>query len=151
MTLFDDIYDLALVSFKDWRLDKLYALDLASFNLTMQGFLLKAIPKFTDANVNLYDYDLTLKQFNETLDLDTQVILSNFLVLEWFESQINDARTVNLLLNSTDFKTNSEANNMKEKSNTRDKFREMNERALTNYSLKNVDWSKLISGDYYNL
>jgi len=147
---FSTIYDLALTSFRDWRLDKLFQTDPTSFNLVMQGLLMKAIPKFQNPNVDLTNFDLTLQQFNETLDLDTQVILSNFVVLEWMETQINDARTIALLLNSTDFRHSSEGNTMKEKANIRNQFREMNDREMTKYAIKNTDWSKLISGDYYS-
>lgn len=149
-TSFNTIYDLALISFKDWRLAKLYNTDVNSFLALMQGLLIKAIPKFTDCKTNLYDYNLTSKQFNNDLNLDEQVILSNFVVLEWFETVINDTRTMGLLLNDTDFKHSSEANVLKQKTETRNQFREMNERALYNYSLKYVDWQKLINGDYYS-
>lgn len=150
-TPFDSIYDFALVSFKDWRLDKLYQTNPSSFEIVMQGLLLKAIPKFQNCNVNLYNYDLILKQFIDTLDLDTQVILSNFLILEWFETQINDARENAVLVNDTDFNVKNQNTVIRERADLRDKFREMNERELLKYNLKNVDWQKLINGDYYNV
>lgn len=149
MTTFEEIYDLALVSFKDWRLDKLYVVDQPSFLLTMQSLLLKAIPNFDGCISDLYDYNLTTKQFNSTLNLDEQVILSNFVVLEWMESQINDKRQQGLLLNDNDFKHSSEANVSTSKTAVRDKFREENERKLYRYSLKNTNWENLINGNYY--
>lgn len=148
-TSFDTIYDFALISFKDWRLDKIYDTNPTVFENLMQGYLLKAIPKFSDCKVDLYAYNTTSKEFNNNLDLDEQVILSNFLVLEWMESQINDRRQMGLLLNDNDFKHSSEGNVSNSKTNIRDKFREENERSLYRYALKNTNWDNLINGKYY--
>jgi hypothetical protein len=148
-TPFENIYDLALVSFRDWTLDKLYDVDPASFESLMQGLLLKAIPNFADCQNDLYVYSLTTKEFTANLDLDEQVILSNYLVLEWMESQINDKRQQGLLLGDNDFKHSSEATVANAKTNTRDKFREENERKRYRYALKNTNWDNLISGNYY--
>lgn len=148
-TNFDVIYDFALISFRDWRLDKIYDESPSVFENLMQGYLLKAIPNFSDCKIDLYDYDAVLKTFNNDLDLDEQVILSNFLVLEWMESQINDKKQMGLLLNDNDFRHSSEASVLKTKTDTRDKFREENERRLYRYSLKNTNWDNLISGNYY--
>jgi hypothetical protein len=138
-----------MTTFKDWRLDKLYDSSPSSFELVMQSYLLKAIPNFSDCKIDLYDYNITTKNFNQDLDLDEQVILSNYLVLEWMESQINDRRQQGLLLNDNDFKHSSEATVATSKTLTRDKFREEIDRKHYKYLLKNTDWQRLIDGNYY--
>lgn len=151
MTLFTDIYDLFLVSVRDYKIDLLYQSSVQNntndFENYLQGFLIKAIPKFTKCKKNLYNYVLSpTAQFNETLDLNEQVILSNLTAIEWFEKEINDVTQFNLHLNNTDFKHYAESQNLKEKSDRADKLREKIAQDMTDYEIGNVDWSAWRSG-----
>lgn len=151
MVDFDIIEDLALMLFKDWRLDRLYNTNISSFEKVMDGFLIRSIPSFTNCKQNLLSYDTNLRVFTSNLTLEEQRILANFIVLNWMETQINDVRTSSLLLNDTDFKSQSISNVLKTKTDTRNQFREQTERDLMNYSLNNVNWNNLLTGNYYGL
>lgn len=148
-TPFSTIYDEFLVSVRDYKLDKLYNLSPTNFNEYLQGFLLKAVPRFTNCIKNIQSYDTVLKQFNETLDLDEQTILSNLMVIEWLTREINDVTQFNLHLNDTDFKRYAESNNLKEKNNHRDSLREIVNQDLVLYGLKHVNWQSWASGNYW--
>ena len=52
-TLYDDIIDLALISIRDYKLDKLYNIDEDSFRTVMIGFLTRAIPNFDNCKADL--------------------------------------------------------------------------------------------------
>lgn len=147
-TPFTTIYDQFLVSVRDYKLDKLYNLSTVNFYQYLQGFLIKAIPKFTNCIKDIQDINTTSGQFNVDLDLDEQVITSNLMVIEWLTREINDVTQFNLHLNSTDFKRYAEANNLKEKTNHRDSLREIVNQDMTTYGLKHVDWKAWSTGNY---
>jgi hypothetical protein len=145
-TSFDEIYDLALISFRDYRLDQLYDLSEADFKNLLQGYLIKAIPKFTNCQVDLEDIDTTSKIFNNTLTLTEQVILSDYMVIEWMTSQILDITQMELHLNNTDYKHYSEQQNLKGKLDVQNILIERNDRQTTSYGLKNAPWTDWKNG-----
>ena len=145
-TSFDEIYDLALISFRDYRLDQLYDLSEADFKNLLQGYLIKAIPKFTNCQVDLEDIDTTSKMFNNTLTLTEQVILSDYMVIEWMTSQILDITQMELHLNNTDYKHYSEQQNLKGKLDVQNILIERNDRQTTSYGLKNAPWTDWKNG-----
>lgn len=148
MTSFDEIYDLALVSFRDYKLDKLYDICEDNFKNVMQGYLFKAIPKFTDCKKNLEDFDLVTKVFNFTLTLTEKVILSDFLVIEWMTSKILDITQMQLHLNSTDYKIYSEERNLKGKTDVQNILIERVNQSVTNYGIKNIPWNEWAGGNF---
>ena len=148
-TPFSTIYDEFLVSVRDYKLDKLYNLSPTNFNEYLQLFLIKAIPIFTNFVKNIRNIDTIIFQFNYTLYLDEQIILSNLMVIEWLTREINDVTQFNLHLNDTDFKRYAEANNLKEKNNHRDSLREIVNQDLVLYGLKHTNWQSWASGNYW--
>lgn len=148
-TPFSTIYDEFLVSVRDYKLDKLYNLSPTNFNQYLQGFLIKAIPRFTNCVKDIQNIDTIIGQFNDTLDLDEQIIMSNLMVIEWLTREINDVTQFNLHLNDTDFKRYAEANNLKEKNNHRDSLREIVNQDLVLYGLKHTNWQSWASGNYW--
>jgi len=147
-TLYNDIYDLALVELKDYRIDKIYNQSVGDFETYMRGFLAKAIPKFMNCQADLTDRDDTTKQFNVTLSDKEQDILSIWVGISWLNNAINDINQIQLHLNDTDFKHYAEGQNLKEKTAHRDKMREMVKQDEVDYGLKNTPWSSWISGNY---
>jgi hypothetical protein len=89
----------------------------------------------------LTDYDLTLRQFNITLDLTEQIILSNLEIVTWMDAQILDVKQFSVLLNDTDFKTYSSARNLKAKMDVQIILREKINQDMTNYGVKNIPWT----------
>jgi hypothetical protein len=150
LTLFSDINQLALVSIRDYKIDKLFTTnDIATFESQMKGYLLKAIPKFTNCKYDLDSItDITNSQFTNDLSLTEQTILSDLQVIEWLNSKILDITQLNLHLNDTDFKRYSEAQNLTAKMNTRNILRETINQDMENYSIKNIPWSDWMSGNY---
>ena len=85
----------------------------------MDNFLLRSIPLFTNCQQDLTDYNTTTRTFNIELSLQEQMILSDLEILTWLDSQILDIKQFSLILNNTDFKTYSSAQNLTAKLNLR--------------------------------
>ncbi len=139
-TPFDEIFDLALVSFRDYKLDSLYNISESDFKNVLQGYLLKAIPKFDNCQKDLEDIDLVNKVFNSDLTLKEKVILSDFTVIEWMTPKILDITQMELHLNSTDFDHYAEQQNLKGKIEVQNILIERIDRETTKYGLKNIPW-----------
>lgn len=140
-TSFDEIYDLALISFRDYKLDKLYNTSETDFKNVLQGYLYKAIPKFSNCMKDLQDINSTTKVFNNDLTLTEQVILSDYMVIEWMTPQILDVLQMELHLNNTDFKHYSEQQNLKGKIEVQNILIERIDRETTKYGIKNIPWT----------
>ncbi|MGL5767088.1 MAG: hypothetical protein ACRCX8_15745 [Sarcina sp.] len=136
-TPFQQIEDLAMVSITDYKLDNLYRVDQEAFWTYLDGFLVTVIPQFIPCFTSL-DYDLTNRTFNETLDLSEISILSNYLVLAWMKKEINDVTQMNLHFQGKDFKTHSEAQNLKSKIELSVVSDERVNQEIMNYQLKNL-------------
>lgn len=147
-TLYSDIYDLAMIEIRDYKLDKIYALSPTNFAIYMRGFLAKAIPKFMNCVTDLSDRDDITMQFNNDLSDKEQDILSEWFVISWLSKEISDVTQFNMHLNDTDFKHYSEAQNLKEKTTHRDKLREMVKQDEVDYGLQNINWTDWASGNY---
>jgi len=147
-TSFDEIYDLALVSFRDYKLNKLYDTSVTDFKNVLQGYLFKAIPKFTNCIKNLEDFNSTTKTFNIELTLTEKVILSDFTIIEWMTPKILDITQMELHLNDTDFKMYSEQQNLKGKIEVQNILIERVEQQSTNYGIKNIPWTEWGAGNF---
>lgn len=149
-TPFKDVYDLALISINDFRLDKLYLSAPSNFWNVLYGYLLKSIPKFTTCKVDLSDRTSNAEtgQFNNTLSDIEKDILSIYVVLEWIDSQILVSQELGLLLNDTDFRHSSEANVLNAKTTLRDKKREELSDYLVQYGMKTSDWTAWAQGNF---
>jgi hypothetical protein len=147
-TTFDNIHDLALISIKDWRLDALYTANPTNFNTAMDGYLVKSISFFTNCKQDLTNYTYASRTFNIVLTLTEQTILSNLEVIMWMDSQILDVRQMSLFLSDTDFKTFSQAQNLKAKIDAQNMLREKVNQDMTNYELKSIDWDAWAAGTY---
>jgi len=148
-TPFEDVYDLFLVEIQDWKLDNLYDTSLSDFEIYLQGFMISAIPEFTNCAQDL-SYTLTATPtFNSTLTLTEQKIMAKLMVLEWMQKKINNVNQFELHLNDNDFKHFSEAQNLNGKLNMRNMFREIVDRDMTIYGIKsNTDWDSWRAGVY---
>lgn len=148
-TPFTDIYDLFLIVIKDYTLDNLYNINVENFETKLQGFLILAIAEFDSCKTDISVYDTTTGEFTNTLSLKEQTILSKFMVIKWFEREVQNVTQFNNLLTSGDFKMYSQAQNLKEKSAYLDKLKEEISQDLTRYELKSVvDWDAWSLGDY---
>jgi len=147
-TTYDEIYDLALVSIRDYKLDELFAIDPADFKTYLKGFLIRAIPKFTNSRQDLDDRNDSTDTFNITLTTKEKDILATLLTNEWLTKEIKDVTQFNLHLNDTDFKHYAEANNLDKKQLLYDKVREIVNQDMVDYGLKQIDWAAWGSGNF---
>jgi hypothetical protein len=148
-TPYSSVIDLALVTIRDYNIDKLYALSPTDFETYMEGFLIKAIPSFDNCAKDLSDRNDTLKQFNESLN-DTEIrILAEYLTVEWLTSEINDIKQLRAMLqNGKEAHRFSEANLLKEKVNLKSTTLENINNLKTSYDFKGTDWGAWANGDY---
>jgi len=154
-TPFSDVFDLFLTSITDYKIDNLYSLGsepTSPFYNYLQGFLIKAIPNFSNCVQDLDDITpvvaYTPAYFNVTLTSLEKGILSDLMTYEWFMKEVNDVTQFNLTLSDTDFKHFSEAQNLREKQEKADKAREMYEQKMTVYGLKHIPWVDWSNGLY---
>lgn len=136
-TQFSEIYDLALVVIKDYKLETLSQIDGEAFDTYLQGFLIDAIPEFYGCRQSL-EYSIENSSFLNNLNYQEKNILSKFMIIKWLEKEINDITQINLHLQGRDFKTNSEASNLKEKSEYLDRMREKVTQTITDYQLSHL-------------
>jgi len=142
-TPYSDIFNLFLASIQDYRINKLYNQSVEQMENYLMPFLIKAITNFRKCKTDLEDRDDTNKVFNQTLSTDEKVILSNLMIVEWLTKEVNDILSLRNFLQDTDFKTYSQANNLKEKRELLTTMKEMVDKQIVQYSYNNFDWSKL--------
>jgi hypothetical protein len=147
-TTFDEIYDLALVSFRDYKLDKLYSISENDFKNVLQGYLYKAIPKFDNCKKDLEDINTTTKLFNNDLTLTEKVILSDFTVIEWMTPQILDITQMELHLCETDFRIHAEERNLSGKLEVQNTLIGRIDIQTTKYGIKNIPWEDWAVGNF---
>lgn len=147
-TTYDDIVSLVLVSIQDYKINKLYADSPSDFNDYMDGFLLRAIPLFSNCAKDLSDRNDNTRTFNITLTDLEKSILANLTVIEWYSKEINDVTQFNNFLSDTDYKMFSNANNLKEKRAYKNELVEQVNQQMTTYGIKNVPWTDWAAGTY---
>lgn len=138
-TSFDKIIDLALVNVEDYKLIKAYNQGQQVFNKWCDGFLLTAIPNFTQCRQNL-DYDAEKREFNSDLTNLEISILADLWIISWFENETNDSTKINALLQASGgFKTHAASQNLKEKASYLDGLREKLSQKIVDYQLQDID------------
>jgi hypothetical protein len=142
-TPYSEVFDLFLTSIQDYRINRLYEKSVEDMENYLMSFLIKAIVNFRKCKTDLEDRDDTNKVFNQTLSTDEKVILSNLMIVEWLTKEVNDILSLRNFLQDTDFKTYSQANNLKEKRELLTTMKEMVDKQIIQYSYNNFDWSKL--------
>jgi len=142
-TPYSDVFNLFLTSIQDYRINKLYSQSVEQMENYLIPFLIKAITNFRKCKTDLEDRDDVNKIFNQTLSTDEKVILSNLMIVEWLTKEVNDILSLRNFLQDTDFKTYSQANNLKEKRELLTTMKEIVDKQIVQYSYNNFDWSKL--------
>ena len=70
-TSFETVIDSAVITIRDYKLDKLFKEDEESFIEVMTAYLVRAIPKFAPSCNKSLDYNIGTKEFVEDLDIHT--------------------------------------------------------------------------------
>lgn len=142
-TPYSEVFDLFLASIQDYKINRLYEKSVEDMENYLMPFLIKAITNFRKCKTDLEDRDDENRIFNQTLSTDEKVILSNLMMVEWLTKEVNDILQMRLYLQDTDFKTYSQANNLREKRELLTTMKEMVDKQIVQYSYDNFDWSKL--------
>ena len=137
-TSFDVIGERAMSVIDDYKLRKLWDVNIDMFESRIDSFILNAIPRFWQCNSSLA-YDTQGRQFEADLNTMEIQILADYCVITWWEGETNVASQIALKLKtSNSFSFNSESQNFKEKQNVLDKLREEVDRQTTNYLLQDL-------------
>lgn len=151
-TQFSTIYDLFTSLVQDYKIYDIYLEDPAKINDYLQNFLTLAVQEFSPlCTENLMsNYNTGEKQFNITLNLTDSIMLARLMVVPWLQNVVQNILQIDSKLSDTDFKTYSEANNLKEKKDFLEVARERNSQLLSEYAQNYViDWEAWKSGNYY--
>jgi hypothetical protein len=147
MTTFNNVIDRAMFLQQDYRLDKLYVNDNASFTMFITQFLLNSIDTFDGVLDSLSYHIEQVEQDEELVDIyvfDRQLtskeiyILALGISIEWMSNNLLDITQMNLHLSTRDFKAFSEANNLQRKSEVLNAMRENYYKNITDYQLNNI-------------
>lgn len=146
MTPFKDITDKALIILGDYRIDNYYKKDKLACQNYLNGFVVKAIPKFTNCikSLNCSEVEVineeTLEPYNimvidSDLDMLEIDILSNLVKIEWFDRNTDDAKEINNHLQGRDKKSHAESSILKEKSERSDRLKEKVNQQMSDYEM----------------
>lgn len=149
-TLFEQVYDRALIIIEDYKLNALANNDYEAFLLHLQGILERSIPYFVPCNTDLSYSEIvdpvdgeTKMAFDNELSTQEINILSSIMVYNWFSNKVNDVTQFQGHLNNKEFKAHSEASNLKEKSEYLDRLREKYSQDITDYQLLTLSSSPI--------
>lgn len=136
-TSFDSVIDMALVIIRDYKLDALY--DTDAFNLILQGYMLKALPKFEVSCVKSLAYDLENRTFIEELDSIEIDIISDWTVIMWYTDQLQDVLEFKEPLRDVDFNRFATGQNLKLRQSYLEELRRKAKQDATNYQFLHIN------------
>lgn len=144
-TSFDSVIDMALIIMRDYKLDSLYEESEDDFKQVMDGYMIKAVPKFKVSTHKDLTYDLENREFLEDLDMLEIDILSDWTVIDWYTDQMQDVLEFRETLSNIDFKRLATGQNLKPRQAWLEELRRKVKQDATNYLFQ--DFSKL---PYFN-
>lgn len=146
-TSFDSVIDMALIIIRDYKLDALYQEDAGSFNLVLQGYMLKGLPKFEVSCVDSLAYNLETRTFERELS-DVEIdIISDWTVIMWYTDQINDVLEFKESLSDVDFKRLATGQNLKPRQAYLQELRRKAKQDATNYQFMHIDKLPYFNGN----
>lgn len=131
-TTYEKIYDNLLPKFRSYEIPLMTTEEVKDY---LFDFLMTAIPKFHVCRKNLQDRDDILQRFNvELSDIEIE-ILSNYLLIELFDSEyIRVPSLLKISLPSSDFKAFSKANMVDKLMSMHKTYISENETLLSRYA-----------------
>lgn len=140
-TPFTDIYARAIFRFADYDFLKQ---DIETREGVLEKYLLSAKTEFQRVcKTDLGDYDLELKQFNQTLDDEVIEILSLGIAFYWLSYKALNSELLKNVLNSKDYYYYSPANLLKEVQTLRKTLRDEFNSRMRQHSYNNNTISTL--------
>ncbi len=147
VTTFEEIYALFLDKVQDWKHRNLFLSDAQVATNLCKSYLFKAIAKF-DLCKKIQHPNEELAQFEAELSIKEKDILTGLMVEAWMDRVCLDITQMSLTLSDSDFKHYSEEKNLREKTETRDKIREINAQDMWKYDFDNTSWTEWAGGNY---
>ena len=142
-TPFTDIYARAIFRFADYEFLKQ---DIETREGVLEKYLISAKTEFQRVcKTDLGDYDLELKQFNQTLDDEVIEILSLGIAFYWLSYKALNSELLKNVLNSKDYYYYSPANLLKEVQTLRKTLRNEFNSKMRQHSYNNNSISTLKS------
>jgi hypothetical protein len=140
-----EIYDLFLSRVNDYRLVSIFqssgSMVLGSY---LEPWILDSISEFSPVCTQSLAFTTTSGSvegfFTETLTTEHMLILSRILVKYWMNKSVNDVLQFSNSLQDSDFKTFSQAQNLKSKQDYLNNIKEEISQILIDYGYKNNDW-----------
>ena len=134
-TPFTDIYARAIFRFADYEFLKQ---DIETREGVLEKYLISAKTEFQRVcNTDLGDYDIELKQFNQTLDDEGIEILSLGIAFYWLSYKTMNSELLKNVLNSKDYYYYSPANLLKEVQTLRKTLRDEFNSRMRQHSYNN--------------
>ena len=144
-TSVSDIFDLFMTRVNDYQLTAIYNTSASTLNMHLEPYLLDTIQEFDICDQSL-DYTLTSGSvegyFTETLNNRNKYMLSRIMVKFWWAYQVRNLLQFSNLLQDSDFRTFSQAQNLQAKQQTYNTEREEVSQLLVDYGLKGIPWNE---------
>lgn len=143
-----EVYDYFMQTITDYRLTDLFNTSQEDFENYLQAWLEFAIFDFNVCNQSLV-FDDTTKIFGVTLTIEEKTILAHLMMKYWMQKAVNDVTQFNLHITDRDFKTASEAQNLREKSTHLNMIKEQCSQMLIDYSYRRTaNWTEWFNQDF---
>lgn len=130
-TPFKEVYNKVYNKISDYSFTKLTQDEVED---VLESFLLSALVKFKTCKKDLSNRDLTLKQFNEDLTDEEKEILATLICVEYLTPKLITDELLQQRLSTKDYNLYSQANQIKEIRELRDKFKSEANQMMINYS-----------------
>lgn len=147
-TPFSEVIDLAMITIQDYKLDKLFQISESDWATFLSGFVVRAVPKFTNSKTPL-NYDLTAQTFNNTLSLQEINILVYWFIEIWLERCQQELSQIKATMTPSDAKRTNVPQLIKERQVLIDECREKNSQTETVYGINNVNWINWGNGNFW--
>jgi hypothetical protein len=146
-TALREIYDYFLMTITDYRLIDLFETSEPDFENYLQSWLAYAVTEFTICDQDI-DFDEVTEEFPVVLTRENKIILATLMMKYWLQKNVNDITQMNLHVTDRDFKTASEALNLREKAAYLNIVKEQCSQLLNDYGYKKVDWAEWFAQDF---
>ena len=146
-TPYEKIYESLLPKFRSYEIPFMSVDEVKEY---LHDFLIPAISKFHVCRKDLNDRDDIVERFNVDLSGIEIEILSNYLLLEYLDSEyVRTPTLLKLALPSTDFKAFSPANMLEKLMNMHKTYLSENETLVSRYAWMGVKESGILLGSGY--
>ena len=145
-TTLSEVADLFLTKVTDYRLDSIFESSGSSaLNFYLEPYILNSIDEFEDICTQDLSYTESTDDeegyFSVNLTRENKNVLAQLMVRYWLGKSIRDILQMNNSLQDHDYKTYSQAQNLKAKQDFYNMTREENSQLLVDYGIKHNNWT----------